>query len=241
MARGDTTAATSSHQPHSAQRLFAANFLWPHQEQERRSSRYKLAVMGWPSKGRRCHLRSNDARTCGTLLGVGAGARGDQRRPEAHRALYKLNCWFDYLGRVPRDKRNTSGAGFSHDAERANEGVSAGDEGVRPDLAELERNHEAQLKKGLESNIRYAPQGGTVKISHPAPAIRHAELKRDMAIYNDSHGSYWNNSNVRVLAPPRDKAGLPNSELAALAGLPEREIYSHRFARGSLRAIWSAP
>jgi hypothetical protein len=144
-----------------------------------------------------------------------------QRTLERCGRLYRLNCWFDYLGCVPRDKRKASGAGFSHDAESANEGNAAGDEGARPDLAALEKWHEKR-----ESDIRHAPQGGTVKISYPPPAIRHAELKREMVAYNDSHRSYWNNSNVRV---------LPNSELAALAGWPEREIYSHRFARGSLR------
>jgi hypothetical protein len=149
-----------------------------------------------------------------------------QRRLERIGRLYKLNCWFDYLGRVPRDKRKASGVGFSYDQQKADAGNAAGGEGARPDLAALERQHEEQLKKGLDSDIRHAPQGGTVKISHPAPAIRHAELKRDMAIYNDSHGSYWNNSNIRVLR-------LPNSA-AALAGLPEREIYPHRFDRGSL-------
>ena len=93
--------------------------------------------------------------------------------------------------------RDAPGAGFSHDAEKANEGGSAGDEHARPDLMELERLHEERLKQGLPSNIQHAPQGGTVKIAHPAPAVRHAELKRDMADYNDSHGSYLNASGTQ--------------------------------------------
>jgi hypothetical protein len=114
----------------------------------------------------------------------------EQRQLERIGRLYKLNCWFDYLGRVPVDIRKASGAGFSHDAEKANEGGSAGGEGTRPDLVRLEKLHEARLKRGLESDIRHAPQGGTVKISRPAPAVRYAELRRDMADYNDKHGSY---------------------------------------------------
>ena len=46
-----------------------------------------------------------------------------QRTLERCGRLYRLNCWFDYLGRVPRDKRKASGAGFSYDAESANEGA----------------------------------------------------------------------------------------------------------------------
>jgi hypothetical protein len=115
-----------------------------------------------------------------------------QRTLERCGRLYRLNCWFDYLGRVPRDRRKASGAGFSYDVEKANEGESAGGEGARPRLAALEKKHEEQLKRGLESDIRYAPQGGTVKISRPASALRHAELKRDMAAHNEKHLSMWN-------------------------------------------------
>jgi hypothetical protein len=125
----------------------------------------------------------------------------EQRLLERIGRLYGLNCWFDYLGRVPRDKRAASGVGFSSDAENANEGLSAGGEGARPDLMRLEKLHEERLKKGLESNIRHAPQGGTVKISRPAPAVRHAELKRDTVAYNDKHDSYWNSSGIRAIRP----------------------------------------
>jgi hypothetical protein len=144
--------------------------------------------------------------------------------------LYRWNCWYDYKGRTPQEifSRDASGVGFSHDAEKANNGKETGARGARPDLKGVERLHEARLKRGLESDIRHAPQGGTVKISRPAPAIRHAELKQDMTGYNDGHGSYWNNSNIRVL-----KTG-ENVELARLAGLKTEDIYPKRFDRKSI-------
>jgi len=135
-----------------------------------------------------------------------------QRRLERDGRLYKLNCWFDYLGRVPVDTRRASGVGFSHDAENANEGKSAGGEGTRPDLMALEKLHEERLKNGLESNIRHAPQGGTVKIAHPAPAIRHAELKRDMASYNDKHGSYMGTGGLSRRLRDRKSLNIPKPD-----------------------------
>jgi hypothetical protein len=48
--------------------------------------------------------------------------------------LGRLNCWYDYKGRTPQERftRDAAGVGFSHDAENANEGKSAGGEGTRP-------------------------------------------------------------------------------------------------------------
>jgi hypothetical protein len=144
----------------------------------------------------------------------------EQRQLERIGRLYKLNCWFDYLGRVPRDTRSTSGAGFSHDAEKANDGMSSGGDGARPDLIQLERLHEARLKRGLESDIRHAPQGGTVKISRPAPAVRYAELRRDMADYNDKHGSYMGTGGLSRRLREQKSLNIPKPDpLEAFAQL----------------------
>ena len=83
--------------------------------------------------------------------------------------------------------------------------MSSGGDGARPDLIQLERLHEARLKRGLESDLKHAPQGGSVKISRPAPAIRHAELKRDMADYNDKHGSYMGTGRLQQAASRTEK------------------------------------
>src|SRR4029077_7614296 len=69
-----------------------------------------------------------------------------------------------------------------------------------------------RLKNGLESNIRHAPQGGTVKIAHPAPAIRHAELKRDMASYNDKHGSYMGTGGLSRRLRDRKSLNIPKPD-----------------------------
>jgi hypothetical protein len=138
-----------------------------------------------------------------------------QRRLELIKRLYKQGCWWPRRGKgsgrpvfdVAAKSRNVSGAGFSYDPERAEDGKKTGAPGARPDLRELEKKHQKRLEKaerlerGLPSDIGHAPQGGTVKIAHPAPAVRHAELKQDMADYNDKHDSYWNSSGVRAIRP----------------------------------------
>jgi hypothetical protein len=136
--------------------------------------------------------------------------------------FYKLHCWYDHRGRTSQEifSRDAAGAGFSHDAEKANEGGSAGSEGARPDLKELERKHEERLKKGLESDIRRAPQGGTVKVSRPAPAVRHRELERTRADYNDKHGSYMGTGGLNRRLREQKSLNIPKPDpLEAFAKL----------------------
>jgi hypothetical protein len=101
------------------------------------------------------------------------------------RLLHRIGCWWDYRGKVhcERWSRAVGGMWFKRDKP-----------GSRPDLAALEKKHEERLKEGKDSDVHYAPQGGTVKISRPTPAIRHAELARTQAAYNEQHVSMWNMS-----------------------------------------------